>query len=64
MNIDWKKLLSQIDVRRLAFAAGAIVLFGIILLAFTYVLPVLIFAAAVGIIGFIIYLVYRFLGGR
>ena len=53
----------NIDMKKVSVVGVLVIMFGLLLLSFTFIVPILIFAAALGIIGFIVYLVYKFLGG-
>jgi hypothetical protein len=57
----WKDL--NISFPEVTALAVAVILLGLILLSFTFILPILVFFAALIIIFGAIYLIYRLLGG-
>lgn len=63
-NIDIKKIVDDIGIQNVAVAAIAVFVLGLIVLSFTFILPILTFAAAIGIIGFLVFLVYKIIGGK
>jgi hypothetical protein len=58
----WDKL--GITIPQVTGAAIVIVIFGIILLSFTFIVPILAIGAAFAIIAAAVFLVYKFLGGK
>ncbi len=58
----WDKL--NITIPQVTGAAVVIVIFGILLLSFTFIVPILAIVAAFLIIAAAVFLVYKFLGGK
>ena len=65
--IDYQKLIDffkNVDPKKLAGIAGGIVVLGIILLSFTFILPILAIVAALLLIAAVIFVVYKAIGGK
>lgn len=58
----WQKL--NLTIPQLTIIAAVVFIFGLMLLSFTFIIPVLAIAAALLIIVFVIYIIYKFLGGK
>lgn len=55
--------LKTANIQTILAIIVVIFIFGLLLLSFTFILPILVFTAAVAIIGAIVYFVYKLLGG-
>jgi hypothetical protein len=56
--------LKNVDMSKLSGVAALVFIVGLVILSFTFIIPLLAVLAAIGIIAFAVYLVYKFIGGK